>query len=145
MDLLKKTKKIIFLFVFSTYLSMFLLKFRSRELPGCKIKFYIQWVPTRNTFGGPRYPQNKKYLRKHDDDVITHVFSGISCFWGSGVCQKYAEWVLVMSSPDWNLSKNMERYVENTNKKKFFFYDTYPQIYIKFFVRLIQYFKFKAI
>ena len=24
-----------------------------------------------------------------------HVFSGISCFWGSGVRQKYAEWVLV--------------------------------------------------
>ena len=24
-----------------------------------------------------------------------HVFSGISCFWGSGVHQKYAEWVLV--------------------------------------------------
>ena len=24
-----------------------------------------------------------------------HIFSGISCFWGSGVRQKYAEWVLV--------------------------------------------------
>ena len=24
-----------------------------------------------------------------------HVFSGISCFWGSGVRQKYALWVLV--------------------------------------------------
>ena len=24
-----------------------------------------------------------------------HVFSGISCFWGSGVHQKYAVWVLV--------------------------------------------------
>ena len=24
-----------------------------------------------------------------------HVFSGISCFWGSGVRQKYAVWVLV--------------------------------------------------
>ena len=23
------------------------------------------------------------------------IFSGISCFWGSGVRQKYAEWVLV--------------------------------------------------
>ena len=24
-----------------------------------------------------------------------HIFLGISCFWGSGVCQKYAVWVLV--------------------------------------------------
>ena len=24
-----------------------------------------------------------------------HIFSGISCFWGSGVRQKYAVWVLV--------------------------------------------------
>ena len=24
-----------------------------------------------------------------------HIFSGISCFWGSGVHQKYAVWVLV--------------------------------------------------
>ena len=36
-----------------------------------------------------------------------------------------------MSYPDWNLSKNTGRYVENTNKKSSFFYDTYPQIYIK--------------
>ena len=35
------------------------------------------------------------------------------------------------SSPDQNLSKNMGRYVENTNKKSSFFYDTFPQIYIK--------------
>ena len=32
---------------------------------------------------------------------------------------------------DGNLSKNTGRYVENTNKKAVFFYDTYPQIYIK--------------
>ena len=34
-------------------------------------------------------------------------------------------------SPDRNLSKNTERYVENTNKKISLFYDTYRQIYIK--------------
>ena len=44
-------KKLLFLFVFSTYLPMFLLKFRVRELPGCRIKFRIQRVPTRNTLG----------------------------------------------------------------------------------------------
>ena len=35
------------------------------------------------------------------------------------------------SSLDRNLSKNTGRYVEDTNKKSSFFYDTYPQIYIK--------------
>ena len=35
------------------------------------------------------------------------------------------------SSPDRNLRKKTGRYVENTNKKVVFFYDTYPQIYIK--------------
>ena len=69
--------KTTFLFVFLTYLPMFLLKSRSRELVGCGIKFCIQRVPTRHTFDGPRYPKNKKYLKKRDDDVIItffHVF-----------------------------------------------------------------------
>ena len=76
---------------------MTLLKFRSGELIVCKIKFRIQRVPTRHTFDGARYPKNKKYLKKCDDDdvIIITLVSGISCFWGSGVCQKYAEWVLV--------------------------------------------------
>ena len=75
-------KKLLFLFVFLTYLPMILLKFRSGELVGCRIKFRIQWVPTRHTFDGPCYPKNKKYLKK-----CHQVFSGISCFWGSGVCK----------------------------------------------------------
>ena len=35
--------------------------------------------------------------KKRDDDVFSsdHIFSGISCFWGSGVYQNYAQWVLV--------------------------------------------------
>ena len=85
-------KKLILLVVFSTYLPVFLCKFWSRELIGCGIKFHIQRVPTLHTFDGPRYPKNKKYLKKRDHH---HIFSGISCFWGSGVRQKYAEWVLV--------------------------------------------------
>ena len=56
-------KKNYFLFVFLTYLPVCLLKFRSRELVGCRIHH--------------------------------QVFSGISCFWGSGACKKYVEWVLV--------------------------------------------------
>ena len=39
-------KKTTFLFVFSTYLTMFLLKFRSGEIIRCRIKFRIQRVPT---------------------------------------------------------------------------------------------------
>ena len=110
-------KKTIFLFVFSTYLTMFLLKFQSGELVRCGIKFCIQRVPTWHTFYGPRYPKNKKYLKKCDDDVIIMFFRyflffgqrgpskvcstsssrflGISCFLGSGVHQRYAVWVLV--------------------------------------------------
>ena len=67
-------KKLLFLSVFLTYLPMFLLKFRSRELVGCGIKFCIQRVPTWHTFDGPRYPKNKKYLKKRDDDVIITFF-----------------------------------------------------------------------
>ena len=61
-------KKNFFLFVFLTYLPVFLLKFRLGELVGCGIKLRIQQVPTRHTFDGPRYPKNKKYLKKRNDD-----------------------------------------------------------------------------
>ena len=57
-------KKTTFLFVFLTYLPVFLLKFRLGELLGCEIKFCIQRVPTWHIFYGPRYPKNKKYLKK---------------------------------------------------------------------------------
>ena len=99
------------MFVFSTYLLVFLLKFRSRELVGCGIWFCIQRVSTLHTFDRPRYPKNKKYLEKRDDTPLPqkqeipekmwwwhhhHVFSGISCFWGRGVRQKYAVWVFIV-------------------------------------------------
>ena len=77
----EERKKLLFVFVFSTYLHVFLHKFRLGELVGRGIKLCIQRVPTRHTFDGPRYPKNKKYLKKHDD--------------GSTVRQKYAEWELV--------------------------------------------------
>ena len=59
--------KLLFLFVFLTSLRVFLLKFRSGELVGCGIKFCIQRVSTRHTFDGPRYPKNKKSLKKRND------------------------------------------------------------------------------
>ena len=70
----EKRKKLPFVFVFSTYLLVFLLKFQSGELVGCVIWFRIQRVPTLHTFDGPRYPKNKKYLKKCDDDVIITFF-----------------------------------------------------------------------
>ena len=80
--------------VFLTYLPVFLLKFWSGELVGCKIWFCIQRVPTLHNFYEPRYPINKKYLNKRDDDNH-HICLGISCLWGKGVRKKYAVWVLV--------------------------------------------------
>ena len=60
--------------MFSTYLPVFLLKFWSGELVGCGIWFRIQRVPTLHIFDGPRYPKNKKYLKKRDDDIIITFF-----------------------------------------------------------------------
>ena len=74
--------KLLFLFVFSTYLHVCLLKFRSGDLPGCEIKFCIQRVPTRHTFDRILYHKNKKYLKNVMMMSSSH-FSGISCFWGS--------------------------------------------------------------
>ena len=82
------------MFVFLTYLPLFLLKFRLGDLVGCGIKFRIQRVCTQHTFDGPHYPKNKKYL-KNTMMTSSSFFLGISCFWGSGVHRKYAEWVLI--------------------------------------------------
>ena len=102
-------KKTIFLFVFSTYLPVFLLKFRLGELVGCIIKSHIQRVPTWHTFDGPRYPKKKKHLKKCDGDIIITFFqvslvlgvarsvksmpSGYSL--DTELKQKYVKWVLV--------------------------------------------------
>ena len=97
MGLLRKINKIIFiniggrkekttfLFIFSTYLPVFLLKFQSGELVGCGIKFCIQRVPTRHTFDGTHYPPKKKYLKKSDNDVIIITFFQVFLvFWVAG-------------------------------------------------------------
>ena len=88
-------KKTTFLFVFSTYLPVFLLKSQSGELVGCGTKLRIQRVPTWHTFDGPHCPKNKKYLKKCDDDIIITFFSSISYFWGSEAHHKYTVWVLI--------------------------------------------------
>ena len=80
----EEKKKTTFLFVFLTYLPVFLLKFRSGELVGCGIKFCIQRVPTQYTFDEPRYPKNKKYLKKWNDDVIISFFQVFLVFGVAG-------------------------------------------------------------
>ena len=92
----EERKNLLFVFVFSTYLPICLLKFQSGELVGCEIWFCIERVPTLHTFDGPCYPKNKKYLNKCDDDIIMMFFSGIYYFCYSEVCQRYAVWVLVV-------------------------------------------------
>ena len=50
-------KKLLFLFVFLTYLPMFLLKLRLGELPGRGTKFIIQRVPLGILLTGPSTPK----------------------------------------------------------------------------------------
>ena len=80
----EEKKKTTFLFVFLTYLPVFLLKFRSGELIGCVILFRIQRVPTQHTFEGPLYPPKNKYPKKHDDDVIVTFFQVFLVFGVAG-------------------------------------------------------------
>ena len=77
-------KKTTFLFLFSTYLPMFLLKFQLGELVGCIIWLCIQRVPTLHTFDRPHYPKNKKYLKKRDDDFIITFFQVFLVFGVAG-------------------------------------------------------------
>ena len=120
------------MFVFSTYLPVFLLKFRSGELVGCGIKFHIQRVPTRHTFDRPHYPQNKKYLKKQNDDIIISFFQVFLVFGVAGSFKSmpygYSLDAEFNSTSNElfrsNLSKKTWRYVKNTNKKVVFFFSS---------------------
>ena len=126
-------KKTTFLFVFSTYLPVFLFKFWAGDLVGCVIQFRIQRVPTLHTFDGPRYPKNKKYLKNVMMTSSSHFFKYFLFLGYRGtlkVCNVGTRWMWNQilhptSSPDRNLSKNTMRYVENMNKKVVFFNDKY--------------------
>ena len=128
----EERKKLLFVFVFSTYLPVFLLKFRLGELVGCGIWLRIQRVPTLHTFDGRRYPKNKKYLKKVMMMSSSHFFQVFLVFRVPGlskVCQVGTHWMrnLILhptSSLDRNLSKNTGRYFKNTNKKSSFFHSS---------------------
>ena len=84
----EEKKKTTFLFVFSTYLLVLLLKFRSWEImhpTSTHLEYFLR----------TRLPQKQEIPEKTWWWCDHHVFSGISFFSGSGVCQKYAVWVLV--------------------------------------------------
>ena len=126
--IIKKTTFFVRIFDISP---VFLLKFQSGQLIGCRIKFHIQCIPTWNTFDGPCYRKHKKYMKKCDDDIIITFFSRYFLFLGqhgsSKVCIVGTRWMCNLiphptSSPDQNLIKNTGRYVENTNKKQFFLF-----------------------
>ena len=85
-------KKTTFLFVFLTYIPVFLLKFRSGELVGCG----PHPMSTHSAyFWQTPLPQKQEIPEKTWWWCHHHFFSGISCFWDSRVHQKYAVWVLV--------------------------------------------------
>ena len=87
-------RKLIFLFVFSTYLHVFLLKFQweisldvefnfaSNEYQHCILLTKLAAPKTRNTW-------KMWWWCNH------HIFSCISYFWGSGVCQNHVVCALV--------------------------------------------------
>ena len=63
----KKTQKLLFVFIFSTYLPVVLLQFQVGALVGRGIQFRIQQVPTLRTFDGPLPTKN---------DILNIIFSG---------------------------------------------------------------------
>lgn len=68
--------------VFSTYLHVFLLKFRVGAPVGWGTQFLIQRVPTEHNFGGTLSMKNKKYTKKCDADIT--FFNAFLIFRGHG-------------------------------------------------------------
>ena len=62
---------------------MILLKFQGRTLIGCGIQFFIKWVPTWHTFGGPHSMKNEKYMKKRGVDIIIMIFHVFLIFRGA--------------------------------------------------------------
>ena len=77
-------KKTTFLFVFSTYLPMFLIKFRAGELIGWEIEFRIQRVYTLHIFDRPCYPKSniKVDLDTNFRDKLNTYFYEIWSYFG---------------------------------------------------------------
>ena len=90
----EERKKLLFVFIFSTYLPVFLLNFSLREIVWCVIWLCIQQYPHFIILTDRSTPKTRKTWKNMMMISSSH-FSGISCFWGRGVRQKYAVWVLI--------------------------------------------------
>ena len=144
-------KNYFFLFVFLTYLPVFLLKFWSGELIGCGIKFQIQRLPTRYTFDRTHYPKNKKYLKKCDDDIIITFFQvflvfGISgsiksmqCGYSLDAESNSASNELSRSKFEWKHNEICRKY----EQKIVFFMIPIPKFILKICLRGAPFFNFK--
>ena len=119
--------------VFSTYLIVFLLKFRSGELVGCRIWFRIQRVPTVHTFDGPTTQKIRNTWKNVMMMSSSHFFRYF-LFSGRGVHQKYGLWVLVRCKIifhiQWTLPLRISVKTQGDmskirTKKVVFFYDKY--------------------
>ena len=125
-------KKLLFVFIFSTYLPVFFLKFEressldaefnstSNEYPHYILLTNPATLKTRNAWKNVMMTTSSCFFRYF-------LFLGLRG--PSKVCSVDTRWMwnLIphpMSSPDQNLSKNTRRYVENTNKKVVFFFSS---------------------
>ena len=94
--------------------------FVSNEYPHCILLMDPTTLKTRNTWKNVMMTSSSHFFR-------FFLFLG---YWGpSKVCSVgtywMQNWILhPTSSPAWNLSKNTERYVKNTNKKVVFFFSS---------------------
>ena len=116
------------MFVFSTYLPVFLLKFRLGELIGCGIKQRHSAYFWRPHYPKKEIPEKTWWWHHHN------VFSNISCFRGSGVHKKYAVWVLVGCGIKFRIQRALPLKIwvktqrdmsKIRTKKVVFFYDKY--------------------
>ena len=115
----EERKKLLFVFVFSTYLLCFYSNFDQESLLDAEFDSASNEYPHWILFMGPATPKKKKYLKKCD--VYFFGYRGLSKIYIVGTCWMRNQILHPTSSPDWNLSKKTGRYVENTNTKSSFF------------------------
>ena len=87
-------KKLFFCLYFRHISPCFYSNFDRESLIDVELNSTSNEYPLGILLTDPATPKNKKYLKKCVDDVII-TFFGISCFWGRGSHQKYANWVLI--------------------------------------------------
>ena len=127
-------KKLLFLFVFSTYLPVFLLKFRSGEFFGCGINEY----PLSILLTDPATPKPKKIPEKTWWWCHHHAFHLFLVFGVAGSIKSMLSGYSLGQVFRIQLDLMIEIWVKTRGdmskiqiKKVVFFYDTFPQIYIK--------------